>query len=180
MPDTKSKGDFLIFRETLTELEYLVDVRRKGKLFTMWSDSPDRATTAIEDGIVHVLELLAEYDINTSEANAIEELERLAEMRIARLPDTNYYFINSIKRKPILDKIIDCKIDFIQRDPFSRTDSEDFLGAKNTLERLAVVKTKTQSQCMIGLLEAKIREIVWRPRAKASSRHVHVVRGRCY
>ena len=181
MPDTKSKGDFLMFRETLTELERLVDVRIKGELFVMGSGfSADRATTAIEDGMVHMLELLTELDVNTSEANAIEELERLAEMRIAQEHYRDQYCVDYKRGRPILDKMIDSKVNFIRNCSFGRLDSEDCVEPMAALERLAAVNPKAYSRYMDGLLEAKIREIVWRPRVKASSRHDHIVRRRCY
>ena len=182
MPDTESKGDFLMFRETLAELEHLVDVRIKGELFVMSSSSSaDRATTAtIEDGIVHMLELLTEFDVNTSEANAIEELERLAEMRIAPEHYADQCCVDYKRGRPILDKMIDSKVNFIKNCSFGRVDSEDCVEPMAALERLAIVKSKAYSRYMNGLLEAKIREIVWRPRVKASSIHDHKVRRRCY
>ena len=178
MPDAEFKRDFLLFRETLTELERLVDVRRKGELFVMAgsASSGKRATKAIEDGFVHMLELLAESDMNTSEANAIEELERLAEMRIAREHDGGQYCIE--RGRPILDKLIDSKVNFIKNDSFDRVDSDVGIEPMAALERLAAVNLKAYSRYMDGLLETKIREIVWRPRAKAGSRHDHVFRGR--
>ena len=171
-----------MFRETLAELERLVDVRCKGKLFVMVgsASSADRTATAIEDGIVHMLELLTEYDMNTSEANAIEELERLAEMRIAREDDADQDCIDYRRGRPILDKMIDSKVNFIKGGSFGQVDSECGVEPMAALERLAAVNSKAYSRYMNGLLEAKVREIVWRPRAKASSGHDHVVRRRCY
>ena len=181
MPDTESKGDFLMFRETLIELECLVEVRIKGKLVVRGPiSSADRATTAIEDGIVHMLELLMEFDVNTSEANAIEELERLAEMRIAREHCADQYCVDYERGRPILDKMIDSKVNFIRNCSFGRVDSEDCVEPMAALERLAAVKSKAYSRYMDGLLEAKIHEIVWRSRVQASSRHDRIVRRRCY
>ena len=172
MPDTKSKGDFLMFRETLTELERLLDVQVKGYLFSEF------AGAAMEDGISFLLKLLTKLDVNTSESNAIDDLERLAELRSRRISPTGRVCLTDLSSTSLLDKMIDSKIDFIKKGSFSLVDSEDGVDPIVTLERLAAVKTKTHSRYMDGLLESKIREIVWRPRAKASSRHDHVVRGR--
>ena len=176
MPDTES--NFLMFRETLAELECLIDVRLKGELFNLYSSNSRGATAAIEDGIVYMLELLTEYDINTSEANAVEELERLVEMENAR-DDFGQVCIDHERGRSILEKMIDSKVNFIKNSSFSRLDSKDGVESMAALKRLAAVNLKASSRCMDSLLEAKIREIVWRPRVKASPRHVHIVRRRC-
>ena len=174
MPDNELKGDSLMFRETLTELERLVDVRVKGDLFS------GRAGTAIDEGLVYMLKLLTELDVNTSESNAIDELERLAEVRSRRNSPTGDFCLTDLRSTSILDKMIDSKISFINKGSFSRVDSKDGIDPMVVLERLAAVNREIYSRYMDRLLEAKIREIVWRPRAKASSRHDHVVRRRFY
>ena len=168
-----------MFRQTLAELECLIDVRLKGELFNLYSSKSRGATAAIEDGIVYMLELLTEYDINTSEANALEELERLVEMENARDDGFSQACIDNRRGRPILNKMIDSKVNFIKNGAFSRLDSKDGVESMAALKRLAAVNSKASSQFMDSLLEAKIREIVWRPRVKASSGHVHIVRRRC-
>ena len=172
MPDTESKEDILIFRETLAELERLVDVRVKGCLFDGF------AGKAMDDGMIYMLKLLTESDVNISESNAIDDLERLADLRSKRNDVRNVLYIGDFCSRSILDKMIDSKINFINKCSFSGVDSKDGVDPMVALERLAAVRRKTESQYMDRLLGAKIREIVWRPRAKASSRHDHVFRRR--
>lgn len=71
--------------------------------------------------------------------------------------------------------MIDSKIDFIKDYSFSRLGSKGGLEPMAALERLAAVQLKISSHRMDSLLEFKIREFVWRTRAKASSRHDLVV-----
>lgn len=77
MPAIEPKGDFLLFRQTLTELERLVDVRDSLQQYCA-----DHVKKAIAEGIIYTLDLFTEYDVNTSESNSIEELERLVEMSL--------------------------------------------------------------------------------------------------
>ena len=172
MPDTESKGDILMFRETLAELERLVDVRVKGSLFY------GSAGKAMDDGMIYMLKLLTELDVNTSELNAIDDLERLVDLRSKRIESNNHYFIRDSCSRSILDKMIDSKINFINKGSFSRVDSKDDVDPMVALKRLAAVQRKIESRYLDGVLGAKIRETVWRSRAKASSRHDHVFRGR--
>ena len=172
MPDTESKGDFLMFRETLDELERLVDVRCKGYIFNGF------AGKAMDDGMNYMLKLLTELDVNTSESNAFDDLERLVEVRSRRSSPTGSRRLWDLRSESILDEIIDSKINFIKKGSFSNVYSKDSVDPMVALERLAAVTPKTHSQYMDRLLEAKIREIVYRPRAKASSRQDHVVRRR--
>ena len=174
MPDTESKGDSLMFRETLTELERLVDVRVNSNLFY------GSAGTAIDEGVVYMLKLLTELDVNTSELNAINELEHLADLISKRHPVEGCPYIKDSCGGSILDKMIDSKLKFIKNGAFSIVGSEGGIEPMAALERLAAVESRAYSQYMDGLLEAKIREIVWRPRAKAGSRHDHVFRRNCY
>ena len=60
MPTTQFKVDFLVFRDTLNELERLVDVC--GNLSNV-----GKSTTIIEEGIVYRVKRLIEYDVNISE-----------------------------------------------------------------------------------------------------------------
>ena len=174
MPEAESKGDFLMFRETLAELECLVDIRANTYLCS------GRAGTAMDDGFIYMLNLLTELDVNTSESNAIDELERLAGVRSRQYSPTDDHCLVDIRSTSILDEMIDSKINFIKKGSFSRVDSKDGVDPMVALERLAVINIKIYSQDMDGLLEAKIREIVWRPRAKVSPRHDHVFRRRSY
>ena len=70
MPDTEAKGDFLMFRETLTQHKILFNLRG-GLLIGLYG------TTPIGEGIIYMLKFVTEIEVNTSELNAIEELERL-------------------------------------------------------------------------------------------------------
>ena len=170
MPAIEPKGDFLLFRESLTELERLVDVR--DSLYCA-----DDAQKAIADGIIYTLDLLTEYDVNTSESNPIEELERLVEMSL-KVTEQNRraaYWMTELHNGHF-DKMIDSKIDFIKNYSFSRLVSKGGLEPITALKRLAAVHRKIGSHRMDSLLEFKIREVVWRTRAKASSRHDLVVR----
>lgn len=65
-----SKENSQMFCDTLTELERLVEVR--GKLLYY------RSSVTLDEVILHKVKLLTESDVNTSESNAIEDLERLA------------------------------------------------------------------------------------------------------
>ena len=160
-----------MFREALTELERLVDVRGS-LLFGPYG------TTAIEDGITFTLELLSEFDVNTSESNVIEEFERLVEMRVRVVAQfrRSPYGINYLRHIQLFDKMIDSKVDFIRTGSFSLYIQKGGVEPMAALERLAAVQKKLNSRCVHDLLESKIGEIAWRPRAKASFRHGHVVR----
>ena len=171
MPDTESKGDFLMFHETLAELERLVDARVKGSLFSGF------AGAALDNGMIYMLKLLTELDVNTSESNAIDDLERLAELRAKRHPVNGLDYIGSYGGRSILDNMIDSKIKFINNGAFSTSGSGDGVEPIAALERLAEVKMKINSQLMDSLLEAKICEVVYRPRAKARPKHDLVGRG---
>lgn len=177
MPAIEPKGDFLLFRETLTELERLVDVR---DILEDIRDSlyyADHAKKAIAEGISYTLDLLTEYDVNTSESNSVEELERLVEMSL-KVTEQNRRAAPRITKlhDERFDRMIDSKIDFIKNYPFSRHVSKGGLEPIAALERLAAVQRKIDSHRMDSLLEFKIREVVWRTRAKASSRHDLIVR----
>ena len=170
MPAIKPKRNFLLFHKTLTELERVVDVR--DSLYCA-----DHAQKAIAEGIIYTLDLLTEYDVNTSESNPIEELERLVEMSL-KVTEQNrraaYWIIELHNGR--FDKMIDSKIDFIKNYSFSRLVSKGGLEPIAALKRLVAVQRKISSHRMDSLLEFKIREVVWRTRAKASSRHDLVVR----
>ena len=158
-----------MYRETMTELEILVDLR--GIYISDFSEK-----SAVEEGIIYMLELLTEYDVNTTELNAIEELERLAEMRVnfaqqhRQVPD----WTAVLASRDTFDKLINSKINFVKNGSFSRLISKGGLEPMAALQRLVVVKRKINSHHIDGLmeelLESKIREVVWRPRVKASSR----------
>ena len=162
MPDTESKKNFLMFREALTELERLVDVRGS-ILYNRYG------TTAFSEGIVHTLKLLIEFNIGTSESNAIDELERLVQIKEKIVNQCNRTSYDTISWDHVrrFDKIIESKIDFIKNRPISIGGIEPMTA----LERLAAVGDKYSSRELHDLLASKVREIVYRPRAKASSRH---------
>ena len=167
MPDIESKGDFLVFRYTLTKLERLVDLRNDLLV-------ADHTTVSIGEAIIDTLELLAKYDVNTTELSAIEELERLAEMRV-KVAEKNRWIDGLCYGEPF-DKLIDSKIDFIKNGSFSRLarNGDGGIEAMTALERLAALNTKISLRSKHGmywLLESRIREFVRRTRPNASSRH---------
>ena len=162
MPDAESKGDFLVFRETLDELECLVDIQGS-LLFGSYG------TTVITEGIMHTLKLLTEFDVKTSESNAIEELERLLQIKGKVLNQCDYPMYVTISKDDVrpFDKIIESKIDFIKNGLISTGG----IKPKAALERLAALQKKYSLSELQELLEFKVREVVYRPRANASSRH---------
>ena len=163
---TVSKKDFLMFRNTLTELERLVEVR--GNLL-----HGGHGSTTIAEGILHVLELLTECDVNCSESTAIEELEHLVTMKVKSAEYSRQHWNKDVIHDGRnFDQIIDTKIDFIKKYSYSRYISDSDVEPMTALERLAEVQKKLRSKKLHELLESKIREIVWRPKAKASLRLV--------
>lgn len=166
MAATDSQGNFLMFRDTLTELEHLVDVRGHVR----WSSRPN---FAVEEGIIHTLELLKGFDVNDCESNAIEELERLIEMenKIATQSRVMQCCRKEFRYGRAFEEIIGTKINFIKNGDFSRLGSKGGIEPLAVLKRLAVLKGKSDAAGMDDLVESKIREFVWRPRAKASCRN---------
>ena len=74
MSTTESKDGCLIVHGLLDTLECLVNIRDK------FPGNCSNVAKTIETCIVHTAERLKELDVNTSEFNAFEELERLAAM----------------------------------------------------------------------------------------------------
>lgn len=178
MPPTQSEVDFLLFRDTLTKLERLVDVW--GNLSIMGHI----ATTTVK-GIMYMLDVLTESDMNTCESNAIEELERLAVMKgktalttqISNLIEIPREFvISKLHSGQIFDKMIDSKIGFIKKGSFDQRFSRGCVEPMAALERLNEVQKKLLSESMNDLLESKIKEVVYTPIPKASPRNDHVIR----
>ena len=127
-----------MFRETLAELERLVDVRAKGYLLS------GRVGTAMDDGLIYMLNILTEMDVNTSESNAIDEFERLVNMRFRRRNNLHQdCCLTALRSKSILDEMIESKIDFIKKGSFSRIDGKDGVDPLVALKRLAAVDEKT-------------------------------------
>ena len=174
MSATESKGNFLMFRNTLTELERLVDVR--GNLacrhYNQELLEKDYSQELLEEGIAYMLELLSNYDVNTSESNAFEELERLVNMR-CKIEELNldHAWRESSRNGNFFEKMIGTKVDFIQKGSFSEISSEDRVEPMAALERLTAVMSKFSSQEICELVNSKIREVVWRTRAKARPRN---------
>ncbi|KAL9133612.1 MAG: hypothetical protein Q9175_005211 [Cornicularia normoerica] len=154
--------DFIKFRDTLAKLERLVDVR---------DNLTGHIITNTGEGINHTLKILTEFDVDTSEPNAFEELERLAIMKEKTAFQTRTYCSYpgdplsklDIDTKRAFDKIMDSKIDFIKKDASSRLDSTRSVEPMATLERLAEVQKKYQSRGMDDLLAFKIKEVVYTP-----------------
>lgn len=170
---TESDGDFVLFREALTELECLVQWQTGGNFRGL-------STKTIREGIIYTLELLTKFEVNTSVSNAIEELERLGniQLEVARYHGLLFPGFHGLDNGEVFDGMIESKIDFIKSVSFSRRVSEDGVEPMAAIERLAAVRMKINTLKMDGLLGSEIREFVWRPRAKASSKHDLVVRRR--
>ena len=182
MSAAKSEKDPLMFRITLTELERLIDIRGNLRL--------DSRTLSLDNtitkGISCKLDLLSDYDVNTSESKAFEELERLVNMKCKlseqyRGPQTHHKVIDTT-----IDEMIGIKVNFIKKDAFSEISSEDRVEPMTALERLTAVKIKFQSievddlvtkeldyllsTEIEDLLCFKIRDVVWKTRTKAQPR----------
>ena len=169
MSDTESKEDFQLFRETLTELERLLDFRRI--LHPRWTT----LRITIKECVIHEIKLLSEFDVNTSESHALEELELLAKLRTEFQRQIDLYeyddgdmFNEIIKSEIILNEIIKTKIDFIKEGSFSEPVSRDGIKPISALERLVKLQFSLTSGHMNDLLDLKIREFAFRSRAKAS------------
>lgn len=173
MAATDSNENFLLFRNTLTKVERLVDVR--GNL-----DHHTGAMTIIGEGIIYTMKLLTELDGNTSESNAIEELERLAMLK-SKIKSQDYQKgISSnpplfFKLDEIFDNMIHSKVDFIEKDSFNRLVSGGGVEPMAALERLAEVSKKLYRPLVDNLLVAKIKEVVYTPIPKASPKHDPVI-----
>ena len=170
MSAIKSKGNFLMFRETLTELERLVDIR----------DIVIRTYHTIKFiGKVSSVCWSSSRDMMLTPANRMlsKELERLAEMRV-KIAQQDRVIAHSTELADgqVLDKLINSKIAFVRDNFFSQLGSGGSVEPMTALERLAVVQRKTNLHYIEGLLELKIRKILWKARAKAISPHELVVR----
>ncbi len=170
MSNTQSEGEVQLFRDTLTKLERLVDVREN--LVCRWSTS--RRTT--EKGIIYLLKVLTELDVNNSESNAIEELERLVVMENKTRIQSEMYCIaehqHELSSGKAFDEIIDAKINFIRKGSFSRLISRGGVEPIAALERLVEVQRKYYSKYMDGLLESRIKEFLYAPKPEASLRSI--------
>ncbi len=163
MPATISKEDFLKFRDTLNRLECLAEVGSKLILV------PDTHSD-IDNGIDHTLQLLEVVNVNTSESNAIEELERLENI-LSMIPEIG----GRGPRCSLLSKIINTKIDFLKTGSFSTLVSEGGVEPQAALKRLAEIRSKVFLGRLDDLLKAKIREVSWGSRAKVGPKNNHVL-----
>ena len=181
-----------MFRDTLSDLERLVDVRGDMKpayhILTSYG-----VNKTIGENIIYVLNILTTFDATTSESNAIDELERLATMkakiRFQNLSDGNAYRSNGPDDAPevelhcggIFNKIIDSKIDFIKKGLFNPLMSRGEVEPMAALERLSKVAKKLDpSKGMADLLKSKIHEVARRHIPKASFGHDLGVRKRSH
>ena len=161
-----------MFRDALTELERLVVV---------WvNTTASDILTIIGEGIIYKLKLLIELDVNTSESNAIKELERLIALKrktvnqFSMLPyrEQSTWAAVGVDGK-IFDKMIDSKIDFIKKGSFGQHVSGGDIEPMAALERLTEVQKSLNSKTINEILESKIKEIVYTPRPKVSPRNNH-------
>lgn len=173
MSATESKEDFLTFRGLLNLMECLLDVR--GKFF----GSDYQVEKPIEEVIIYTAKRLTDLDVNTSESNAFEELERLATMEqniLSQYRDRGCGY-EKLRDRDIFHSVIDSKIDFIKKGSFSRLASGGGVGQLGALERLAEVKKKLwRSESMSELLISKTKEVVYTLEPKASLRNDPVMR----
>lgn len=171
MAATDSNENFLLFRNTLTKVERLVDVRGNLGPYT-------GAVTMIEEGIIYTMKLLTELDGNTSESNAIEEVERLATLKSKinlqmfqnRTSSSHFLF------SEMFDNMIDSKVDFIEKDSFNRLVSGGGVEPMAALERLAEVSKKLYRPSVDNFSVAKIKEVVYTPIPMASPKNDPVIR----
>ena len=178
MSTVESEVEFRMFRDTLAELDRLVDVR--GKLLDI-----DHNTKTIGEAIIHTLNLLTKFDVNVSEGSVIEELEHLVTVKEKTMVQTETCCIGFSKRQAVeytldygrvFDELIESKIGAIQSGSFTRPKSKHDIEPMSALERLTEIQTKLQLRPIVGLLESKILEIAWRPRPTVSPRYELVVR----
>ena len=170
MAATEPNGDFIMFRNILDKLERSVDVLGN-HYFCRRCTGHD--TLVMQDGVIYTTELHREYDVNTSESNAMEELERLTMMKtkIATLAFPSPYR-NKVVQRSLLDKTIDSKIDFIKGGSYGRLVIGGGVEPIVALERLTEVQKKFGSPRMYDLLVAKIKEVVYTATPKASPRGI--------
>lgn len=163
MAATESSGD--LFRNTLTELDRLVEVR--AKLFD------NRSRVNLDKVIFHKLKVLTEHDIDTSELKAIEDLEFLATLKQKTKMQSEIFFEPDVNDEKF-DKVIDSKIDFIKSDYFNRFASRGGVDPMAALERLTEIQNKIYPTDISDILEVKMRQIMYPPLPKASSRKGHL------
>ena len=176
-----------MFRATLTKLERLIDVWTKQDTDLIpnshvYSHSHSEVTISpIGEAMTHTLNLLINFDINTSESNAIEELEHLATIKTKTLgiPITNWgpFFKNyceskdpTIKTRKSLDYLIESKIAFLKGGTFSRLVSEGGVEPMTALDRLTEIQLKLRSVELGNLLRSKMNEVVYTCEAQASAK----------
>ncbi len=123
-----------------------------------------------DDAIDHTLQLLEVVDVNTSESNAIEELERLVKIQIVMLG-----LGNAEPRRSLLFKMMNTKIDFLKTVSFSTLVSEGDMEPRAALKRLAEIRSKVSLVRMDDLVNSKIREVGWGSRANVSPKSNHVL-----
>lgn len=151
-----------VFGKTLIELRILVELR--GKLL-----QAGHVTRSIGTAIVQKLHLLTKSNVNISGTRSIEDLERLAEVKMEITVQTDMYIGSSVDRKDekislnggiIFDGLINSKIDFLEG-PISMKDERELLMV---VERLAEVQMKLRSTRMH--VELKLGRLIEAPNSK--------------
>ena len=181
-----------MFRAILLKLERLIDVWTKQDTDLIpnshvYSHSHSEATTSpIGEAMTHTLKLLIDFDINTSESNAIEELEHLVTIKTKTLgiPTVNWgpIFENyceskdpRIKTRTSLEYLTESKIAFLKGGTFSRLVSEGGVKPMTAFERLTEVQLKLRSNELSKLLVSKMNEIFYTCEAKASAKIIPII-----
>ena len=187
MSGIEKKPDFEMFRATLTKLERLIGVCTKKvvKFYYGYSNSESTANPTGES-MIHMLKLLIEFDINTTESNAIEELERLSFIGIKILgiplrdggPTLARYCASKnpkISTSGLLQQLTESKIAFLKGMPFSRLVSEGDIEPMTALERLTDIQVELRSFELSKLLTSRMDEVVYFCEAKASVKVIPII-----
>ena len=189
MSGTDKEPDFNMFRATLTKLERLIGIwtKQNTDLLPKLYSYSGVGTNPIGESMIHTLKLLIKFDINTSESNAIEELEHLATIRInicgIPLPKDgpNYLYYCASKDPEMstwgyLECLTKSKIAFLEGRTVSRLVSEGGVEPMTALDRLTDIQMKLRSVELSKLLTLKMNEVVYTCEAKASTKIIPIIR----
>ena len=188
MSGTGKKPDFKKFRATLTKLERLIGVWRFSLRDQIsYSEDGKVITSTTGDGIIHTLLLLLELNINTSESNTIQELERLLTIKteiraipcnIWKCPTYDRYCASNqpnISTGILLERLTEFKVAFLNGGTFSRLISEGGVEPMTALERLTKIQLELQSVELGNLLTSRMNEVVYTCEDKASARFIPII-----
>ena len=188
MSGSEKEPDFEMFRATLTKMERLIGVWSNSFSDQIsYSEDQNVVASTIGDGIIHTLLLLLKLNINTSESNTIQELERLLTIktRIRGIPCNvwgcstydQYCASNQTNTQPrvLLKRLTELKVAFLNGGTFSRLSSEGGVEPMTALERLTKIQLELQSVELGSLLTMKMNEIVYTCEDKASAKIIAII-----